>query len=177
MRYTGDDYVALIPAVRSRGFIEALNWTESPIERLFLAVLIAGSEPKLRWGRPSQSALAGLGIESAKGAVVTDDDKFVVLVQPTIVVDRMRIRLDFAMAFSDWAYRVAVELDGHEFHERTREQAERDKHRDRTLVSNGWRVIRFTGSEVVRNVSKCVVEATTASPRARTAGASGGRNQ
>lgn len=46
---------------------------------------------------------------------------------------------------------VAVELDGHDFHERTKEQASRDKKRDRSLLSKGWTTIRFTGSDVVRD--------------------------
>jgi hypothetical protein len=54
---------------------------------------------------------------------------------------------------------VAVELDGHDFHERTRAQASRDKSRDRKLTSDGWRVLRFTGSEVNRDPQACVREA------------------
>lgn len=44
--------------------------------------------------------------------------------------------------------KVAVELDGHEFHERTKEQARRDKQKDRTLQRLGYTVFRFTGAEV-----------------------------
>lgn len=54
---------------------------------------------------------------------------------------------------------VAVELDGHEFHERTKAQAARDKSRDRRLVAAGWSVLRFTGSEVWRDPFACVTEA------------------
>lgn len=43
---------------------------------------------------------------------------------------------------------VAVECDGHEYHERTKEQARRDKSRDRKLLSLGFPVLRFTGSEI-----------------------------
>jgi hypothetical protein len=48
---------------------------------------------------------------------------------------------------------LVVEIDGHDFHERTKEQAERDKSRDRTLTQGGFYVFRFTGSEVYRNVA------------------------
>lgn len=47
--------------------------------------------------------------------------------------------------------KIAVECDGHDFHERTREQAERDKRRDRDLQVEGWLVARFTGSEIWRD--------------------------
>jgi very-short-patch-repair endonuclease len=43
---------------------------------------------------------------------------------------------------------VVVECDGHEFHERTKEQAAHDKRRDRYLAAEGYRVLRFAGSEV-----------------------------
>lgn len=44
--------------------------------------------------------------------------------------------------------KLIVECDGHDWHEKTKEQAARDKKRDRYFVKNGYRVIRFTGSEI-----------------------------
>jgi very-short-patch-repair endonuclease len=44
-----------------------------------------------------------------------------------------------------------VECDGHDFHERTKEQAERDRSRDRRVQEMGWRMFRFTGSELYRD--------------------------
>lgn len=52
--------------------------------------------------------------------------------------------------------KIIVECDGHDFHERTKEQAARDKKRDRDLQSAGWQVLRFTGSEIWRDPSGCV---------------------
>jgi hypothetical protein len=46
---------------------------------------------------------------------------------------------------------VLVECDGHDFHERTKEQASRDKKRDRDLQSLGFPVFRYTGSDVWKN--------------------------
>ena len=43
---------------------------------------------------------------------------------------------------------MIVECDGHDFHEKTKEQARRDKQRDRFLQSRGYKVLRFTGSEI-----------------------------
>lgn len=54
---------------------------------------------------------------------------------------------------------LAIELDGHDFHERTKEQAQRDKSRDRILQELGWKAIRFTGSEVYADPIACVREA------------------
>jgi len=43
---------------------------------------------------------------------------------------------------------LVVECDGHDYHERTKEQAAKDKSRDRHLVASGFTVMRFTGSEL-----------------------------
>lgn len=70
-------------------------------------------------------------------------------------------RCDFAFSQyhpnGTWT-RIIVECDGHDFHERTKEQAQRDRSRDRFLQAAGWRVFRFTGSELHRDAPKCVDE-------------------
>lgn len=43
---------------------------------------------------------------------------------------------------------IVVECDGHDFHEKTKEQARHDKKRDRYFTALGWKVLRFTGSEI-----------------------------
>lgn len=53
---------------------------------------------------------------------------------------------------------VAIEIDGHNFHEKNREQVRADKQRERAIVSSGVTVLRFSGSEVVRNSRRCVEE-------------------
>lgn len=49
---------------------------------------------------------------------------------------------------SPYDIKIVVECDGYEFHERTKEQATRDKQRDRDLTSLGYVVLRYTGSEI-----------------------------
>lgn len=51
---------------------------------------------------------------------------------------------------------VAIECDGHAFHEKTKEQAASDKKRDRAIVTAGFPVLRFTGSEIFRDTLGCV---------------------
>lgn len=62
-----------------------------------------------------------------------------------------RYRLDFACVDQQ----LAIEADGHDFHERTKEQARHDKSRDRELQLLGWQVVRFTGSEIHENALHC----------------------
>lgn len=54
--------------------------------------------------------------------------------------------------------RLVVEIDGHDFHEKTKEQAQRDKERDRFMVKAGAEVLRYTGSEVWANPFACAEE-------------------
>ncbi len=58
--------------------------------------------------------------------------------------------------------RIVVECDGHDWHERTKEQAARDKARDRFLTSAGWRVLRFTGSEIHNDAIDCAEQVVSA---------------
>jgi very-short-patch-repair endonuclease len=62
-------------------------------------------------------------------------------------------------AWAEITSSLIVECDGHEFHEKTREQAARDKHRDRRLQSMGFPVFRFTGSEIWNNCLGCAEQA------------------
>lgn len=65
--------------------------------------------------------------------------------------------LDFAIAHPTCG-KIAIELDGHQWHASTKEQVARDKKRDRRLLLEGWHVLRFTGSEVYKNPDGCVAE-------------------
>lgn len=55
--------------------------------------------------------------------------------------------------------KVVVELDGHKWHEKTPEQVEKDKQRERYIVGQGYEVLRFSGREIVKDPEKCVQEA------------------
>lgn len=52
---------------------------------------------------------------------------------------------------------LVIECDGHDFHERTKEQAQHDKKRDRNIQSDGFLVFRFTGSEIWKSNGMCVI--------------------
>lgn len=68
-------------------------------------------------------------------------------------------RLDFILMWNG-ARILAVECDGHDWHEKTKEQAARDKGRDRWLLCEyGLPTLRFTGSEIHRNAESCVEQA------------------
>ena len=53
---------------------------------------------------------------------------------------------------------VAIECDGHEWHERTQQQASYDRARDRQLLRLSIPTIRFTGSDINRDAVECAAE-------------------
>jgi hypothetical protein len=54
---------------------------------------------------------------------------------------------------------MVVECDGHDFHDRTKDQASRDRERDRLLQSFGFLVYRYTGRDIWQDFFKCAAEA------------------
>jgi very-short-patch-repair endonuclease len=58
---------------------------------------------------------------------------------------------------------IAIECDGHDFHERTPQQAAYDRRRDRFFASNSIFVMRFTGREIKRDPVECAREVLWAS--------------
>jgi len=54
---------------------------------------------------------------------------------------------------------MVVECDGHEWHERSPEQARHDRARDRRLQARDLAVYRYTGSDVWRDVFGAALEA------------------
>lgn len=51
-----------------------------------------------------------------------------------------------------------IECDGHEFHQKTKEQVERDNTRMRNLQKEGYEVVRFSGTEIWHRPYKCANE-------------------
>lgn len=65
-------------------------------------------------------------------------------------------RFDFALIHKDQRWpRVLIECDGHDFHERTKEQAAHDRQKDRVAQTAGFAIMRFTGSEIYRDPAAC----------------------
>ena len=54
--------------------------------------------------------------------------------------------------------KLAIEIDGHIWHEKTKKQVQHHKERERFLVAHEWRLLRFTGSEVFESPGKCLNE-------------------
>jgi very-short-patch-repair endonuclease len=77
-------------------------------------------------------------------------------IEMQVPIDRYRV--DYLVSVTDETgrlHQMVVECDGHDFHERTKEQAKKDRSRDRRLQELGFIVYRFTGSELYSDPVKC----------------------
>lgn len=52
-------------------------------------------------------------------------------------------------------YKLAIECDGYEFHQKTKEQVEKDNEREFDLKMLGYDVLRFSGTQIYNNPLKC----------------------
>lgn len=62
-------------------------------------------------------------------------------------------RLDFALFSND--IKLDVECDGKDYHSKPWQKTH-DKKRTQMLNRHGWKVIRFTGSQINKNPDRCV---------------------
>lgn len=65
-----------------------------------------------------------------------------------------KYRVDFLVSATFSDTQVIIECDGHDFHEKTKEQAIHDKERDRFLTSQGYKILRYTGSELYNDFDR-----------------------
>lgn len=121
---------------------------ESPIENLFIVALAGMSIIRMR---------PVCTVPILPGAEDLPLSKLHLYVCPQAQIEDMRV--DFVILSQTLELtKAVVECDGHDFHERTKEQAERDRVRDRRLQALGYRVFRFTGRELNRSAVTCAIE-------------------
>lgn len=130
---------------------------ESPIEKMLGSALIFANDGLSRLEyRISMDGRHALTSDTLRNCV----SKNASMISPQVKVGK-DYRVDFLVATrleDDRVILTAIECDGHDFHERTKEQASRDKKRDRSLTVQGVSVLRFTGSDIHHRLDECVIE-------------------
>lgn len=126
------------------------------------AVCESPIEAQMMWALAHVGMLCGSVRHPENGGWYYESGLFVghVYQQQTVTAAGSVYRLDFRIIVAREVERgalgeIALECDGHDFHERTKEQAKRDRKRDRDLQAQGFRVLRFTGSEIFRDALGC----------------------
>lgn len=131
---------------RFRNAIE--NLCRSPIEQRMLVELVFAE-----WGYASclEVFIPGQPLESSDEAVITLSCQHGIGPYSIDIAVVARRRDGTTLT-------IAVECDGHDFHERTKEQASNDKKRDRDLQMAGVMVFRYSGSDIFRRGRSCAAE-------------------
>lgn len=81
--------------------------------------------------------------------------------QKEIAVDGKIYRADIYIQlrlYQQEDYKIVIECDGHDYHEKTKEQVKMNNKRERALKSAGYEVLRFSGSEIYENPYRCASE-------------------
>ena len=55
----------------------------------------------------------------------------------------------------NYDFKLAIECDGYEFHQKTKEQVQHDNEREFDLKMAGYEVLRFSGTQIYNNPLKC----------------------
>lgn len=140
----------------------ALSWTcESPIEQKFALSAPVRFAPPFDLGGAIEADLGSLNqmwFDHFVACKVFEDGW---AAQLEAQYEWQGYRFDFLVHCACWDGKVYhklsifIECDGFDFHERTREQAERDRAKDRLVQTHGHRIFRFTGSEIHRDADAC----------------------
>ncbi|GJM43456.1 MAG: hypothetical protein DHS20C21_02980 [Gemmatimonadota bacterium] len=125
----------------------AMHKCQSPIEELFALGLVslAGEEEVLKFEHGNE--MGG-----------PDYVRTLVFQQFEILNYRADFFLQRVCDHEKSVRQIVVECDGHDFHDRTKEQARRDKKRDREMQVY-CPVLRFTGSEIYADHLSCARQA------------------
>ena len=55
-------------------------------------------------------------------------------------------------------FRLIIECDGYEFHQKTKEQVEKDNNREYDIKMQGFEILRFSGKEIYNDAMGCALK-------------------
>lgn len=133
-----DKVVKLFDLLIMNGFNS--EWFKSPIETIYaLAIYIVASQlgyPELELFLPYQQEEIRVG-----------NKKYIV----DFLFDTSRV----GGIYHDNDYKLIVECDGHQFHEKTKEQVAYNNERDYNLKSVGYDILHYSGSQIYKDPYGC----------------------
>ncbi len=134
----GDSYLCL------------MDECESPIEKMLGAALLFASD--------GYNYLQFISTHRAFSPeeLRANRPEFGTIFYPQASIGQYRVDFFVKTSYKGISSVTVIECDGHEFHEKTKEQASRDKKRDRSITAEGASILRFSGSDIHRNLEQCV---------------------
>lgn len=155
-------------AVVQEHILRAAEWLARSEYNAFLEMAESYLDGSDHWRFSLESPLEALFWVWWKAAVKTHDH-FYLETQREVETGGMRYRLDFVVDVTGevqelieqgemhWP-KLGIELDGHSFHEKTREQVAYRNQRDRLLQEAGWTIFHFSWTEMMERPEQCAVE-------------------
>lgn len=138
---------------------------DSPIEKLLffsLSVLVRHTNPEHNDMVIATSEDHLVELTTVVDGVGLGRNRLIVQPQASFYGRRVDFRiyaLDWRGPQEKWKWRtLLVECDGHNFHERTKEQSTRDKRKDRHATVEGIDTFRFSGSDIWKDPWGCARE-------------------
>lgn len=131
---------------------------DSPIEYLLLASLIFSSNGYSETIAPYTWELIEAMHQSDPMDLLRETDGIKSIVIPQAPIGKYRVDFLIITKIHEELHKVIIECDGHDYHDKTKEQATRDKKRDRQITSLGIPVLRFTGSDIYKRPMGCAEE-------------------
>lgn len=132
-------------------FVQGLALCESPIEEAMLIALRRSLELNFR-GDLGETRINYKPCENWPEIFHPYDE---IVIYPQTKVGKYRVDILINVARGKKSHWFVVECDGHDFHEKTKEQARRDRARDRWMQMHDLVVLRFTGSEIFKSPDDC----------------------
>lgn len=140
------------------------SWRKLPLEvqREIAAIAMAEAAYVVRemeaCDSPPEQLLASRLLSEARSVSLVED--FELRPQHRVQTRDGPLHADFLVKGSIDGVPVSllVECDGHTYHDRTKEQAAKDRQRDRSLKLTDYEVIRFTASEIMSDPEGCALE-------------------
>lgn len=101
-------------------------------------------------------------IEKKFSSIISNIEILGLIQQKKIKINKKNYRVDFLLEASfkynnkyEDLISIVIECDGYDFHQKTKEQAQRDYEKDRCLQMEGYYVLRFSGSEIYNDFAEC----------------------
>jgi very-short-patch-repair endonuclease len=95
--------------------------------------------------------------------LIQTNDNLFIFYQEEIKTLHNKYYVDFLICYDQYVcnklnknFKLIIECDGYEFHQKTKEQVEKDNEREYNLKIMGYQIIRFSGSEIYKDSKKCV---------------------
>lgn len=128
------------------GYLEEV--VESPIEMALATALVTF------WRIRVENRIISMPIAVVYADVFDQTHRY----PGAVLVPQMKYkneRYDFVLYCPGIECPIVIECDGHDFHEKTKAQARKDRSRDRAIQIRDARILRFTGSEIWESAIQC----------------------